>query len=239
MQLHQETSNRQGVIAIRSFEKEISEGLSNLFITEYREVNVFSVYSDLTKNLQAYKVLSKSSLGDDSWLNSGFNKKLRMDFNPDFSFIPGKFATAGTDMPDGEIAIEFQHVNGYMHYSGGLLKYHAGLKTDAVYLYRTADTYSVFVFQGRVCVFANSFKCENENEVLYFILNALDINGMKQENTSLRLDFSLIETHVLPDYFRPYFMSVEPLRLVHPDIDDQIPMLHEMLFPNYLLSLCV
>jgi hypothetical protein len=237
---HQEIDNKD-IMAIRYFEKEISETLSNLLITEYTDVTVLSIYSDLTKNLSAYKVLDKLGLSEDSWLNGVFNKKIRVDFNPGFSFIPKKFVSSGSEAmaSDGEIEIECAERPDHVHYSMGLLKHHAQKRQDAIYVYKSSNSYSIFIFQGKNCVFANSFKCENEFEVLYYILNALDVSRMGQETTSLYLDYSLLGDKQMMDLLQPYFMTVGPLRLDHHEIDPRIPLLPEMLFPNYLLSLCV
>jgi hypothetical protein len=240
MLLQQETVNRQDIIAIRSFEKEVSENLSNLCITEYADFIVMSVYSDLTRNLQAYKVLQKSGIHEDSWMTASFNKKIHMDFNGSFNLIPRKLASQGGDdsEPETEIEVEYAHAPGYVHYSKGLLKHHAYHKDNAVYVYRNQDNYSIFVFKGRHCVFANSFKCENELELLYFLINSLEINSMSQEDTSLFTDYSMMENPGLMEFLQPYFLEAKTLRLEHDGIDDLIPNLHEMLFANHLLSLC-
>jgi len=241
MLLHQESENRQDIIAIRYFAKDISESLSNLLITAYNHFDILSIYSDLTKNLLAYKVLNKSDLGTDSWVNSGMNKTVFMDFNPVFNFVPGKFATAAYDnnSSEEEIKIMYDKIPGQVHYSEGLLKYHQALRDDAVYLYQNGDNYSIFIFRGKDCVFANSFTCGNAHEVLYFILNALQINEIDPLMLVLRADFSVLESSQLLEFFTPYFKQVAALRLDHPEIDNMIPELHEMLFANHLLSLCV
>jgi hypothetical protein len=238
---HQETGMKQDVMAVRVFEKEISEALSNLFITEYSDVNVLSVYSDLTGNLLAYKVL-QSALDEDPWLHGGFNRKLTMDFHTGFNFVPGKFADNSINNGGAghqEIGIEYPATEGKVHYSKGLLKYHGSKKSDAVYVYRILNTYAIFVFKGRDCVFANSFTCTNELELLYFIVNSIDLNGMRQDEVSLYLDYSMLRNERIMEFLQPYFPGIYPLRAEHPQIDTMIPFLPEMLFPNQLLSLCV
>jgi hypothetical protein len=238
---HQETGIKQDVIAIRVFEKEISEALSNLFITEYSDVNVLSVYSDLTGNLLAYKVI-KSSLDEEPWLHAGFNRINYVDFHTGFSFIPGKFMTIeadGTGPEQTEIGIEYPITEAKLHYSKGLLKYHGTKKDHAVYLYRILNTYAIFVFKGRNCVFANSFNCTNELELLYFIVNSIDLNGMRQDEVSLYLDYSMLRNEKTMEFLKPYFLGIYPLKVENPAIDTMLPFLPEMLFPNQLLSLCV
>jgi hypothetical protein len=76
-------------------------------------------------------------------------------------------------------------------------------------------------------------------ELLYFLVNALEINDMSQEQTSLYADYSMLENPNWMDFLQPYFLEAKPLKLVHGEIDSHIPDLPEMLFANHLLSLCV
>jgi hypothetical protein len=235
---HQEAGVKQDVIAIRVFEKEISEPLSNLFITEYSDVNVLSIYSDLTGALLAYKVI-KSSLDEEPWLHAEFKHISYVDFHTGFNFIPGKFISTPADGGQMAIGIEYPATEGKVHYSKGLLKYHGTKKDNAVYLYRILNTYAIFVFKGRDCVFANSFNCSNELELLYFIVNSIDLNGMRQDEMSLYLDYSMLRNEKTMEFLKPYFPGIYPLKTENPAIDAMIPFLPEMLFPNQLLSLCV
>jgi hypothetical protein len=237
--LHQENGIKQDVIAIGAFEKEISESLSKLMITSYNDVDVLSVYSDLTNQLLAYKILGKSSLENDPWVQAGFRNRLQMDFNTSFTFIPSKLAHPGAHHPgDLDIAIEYHKQGGSAHYSEGLLKYQASVKEDSVCVYKVLNTYSVFIFTGKNCVFANSFNCSNELELLYFIINAIEVSGLSQEKVSVYLDYSIVRNEKNIEFLKPYFPAVKPLRLEHQDIDPLIPFLPEMLFANQLLSLC-
>ena len=241
MILQQESANKQDILAIRCFEKEIAENLSNLLITEYANTCVLSVYSDLTKALQAYKVLAKPGLSSDPWVNASFHKQCHMDFDTLFDLVPRKFSPDAGEagLSDQDIDIEYRKKTGHVHFAEGLLKYHDTRREDAIYVYRFNGIYSIFAFQAKRCVFANSFRCENETELLYFILNAMEINGLSQEKTRLYTDYSLMADHRLMEFLKPYFAEVKTLALEHDGIDTLIPELPELLFANHLMSLCV
>jgi len=239
----QDIGNKQDVIAIRYLEKEIQEAISNLFVTEYHDASVLSVYSNLSMQLLAVKVLSRTPLQSDPWLEMPFNKIRKVDFNPLFSLVPAKFATPGINRglaQDEPVYVQVNLAPDNIHYVQGLLKHHGQHATasNTMYIVQLADVYIMVLFKGKECVFANSFTCTSEHEVLYFILNALANADIAQRDTALLMDYSMISSIKFKDFFSPYFQSVEYLRLGQNELGNEIPYLHEMLFPNYLLSLC-
>lgn len=243
MLTHHDIGNTQDVIAIRYFEREIQEAISNLFVTEYHDASVLSVYSNLSRQLLAVKVLNRVPLQSDPWLNMPFNRISRVDFNPLFSLVPVKFATP--DINHGLAQDELVYVDvklgpGRIHYVQGLLKHHSlhNAADNTLYMARLEGIYIMVLFKGKECVFANSFNCTTEHEVLYFMLNAMLNTEISQRDTVVLMDYSMISSTKFKDFFNPYFQSVDYMRLGQSEIGNEIPYLHEMLFPNYLLSLC-
>ena len=241
--LSQHEIGHKDIIAIRYFEKEIQEAISNLFITEYNDVTVLSIYSSLSKKLLALKVLNTSPLRSDQWLDLPFHKITRMDFNPRFSFIPKKFMdmAGANSIQEGEsVYVDVQMGEGHEHFTRGILEFHSQqlVSGNTLYVSQVEGVYIMVLFKGRTCVFANSFTCVNEQEVLYFMLNALSVNELAQGDTVVKLDYSMITSQKFREFFAPYFRSVDFLRVEQHEIGNEIPYLQEMLFPNYLLSLC-
>lgn len=243
MLTHQDIGNKQDVIAVRYFEKEIQEGIANLFITEYHDASVLSVYSNLSKQLLAVKVLSRTPLQSDSWLDLPFNSISRVDFNPRFSLVPSKFATPGINqglVQDEPVYVDARMGPGHVHYVRGLLKHHSqhAVSGNTIYIAQLTGVYIMVLFKGKECMFANSFNCATENEVLYFMLNALSNAEIPQRDTAVLMDYSMISGIKFQEFFSPYFQLVDYLRLEYAALGNEIPYLQEMLFPNYLLSLC-
>lgn len=243
MLTHHDIGNKQDVIAIRYFEKEIQEAISNLFVTEYHDASVLSVYSDLSRQLLAVKVLSRAPLQSDPWLELPFNKIARVDFNPRFSLVPAKFVTPRINeglSQDEQVYVDANMGPGRIHYVQGLLRHHGQYHGagNTLYIAQLTGVYIMVLFSGKECVFGNSFSCASENEVLYFMLNALSNADIPQRETSVLMDYSMISSVKFKDFFSPYFQHVDYLRLEQSELGNEIPYLHEMLFPNYLVSLC-
>lgn len=241
MPLLTETGSKRFTIAEGFFETGVSENLCKLFISELRDFTVYSLYNDLSNKLLAYKLIRRNDELEEPWLSAPFLKTIRVDFNPDTEIIPDKFSEVQSNGGDGDsISVHPPSANGYMHYAKGLFKYNAFLDDNLkVYLFRQDLNLVIYIFEGRKCCFSNTFVCQNETEMLYFILSSLELSGNSQDNAAVYLDYYLASDPEFTRFIRQYFRSVKNMKPLMADPDPEIPFLSELLFPNYLLSLCV
>lgn len=242
MPLPTETGSKKHIVAEGYFETEINPALSQLFITDYTDFRVLSLYSDLSMQFLAYKVIHRHAGNEDFWLSTAFAKSIQADFNPDFELIPAVFdyPLANQLSAKAGFTVNPASEKGYLHIAYGLSLFNAGRKdADNLYVFRSGSVYTIFAFREKVCLLANAFQCKSEDEVLYFILNAMHICELEPNRTSVYIDYNTAADTSLKSYLKPYF---RPLLHMKPDMenpDAEIPFLPELLFSNYLLSLCV
>ena len=241
MPLPTETGSKKYTVAERAFETDVSEKLCRLFVSDFKDFQVLSLYSDLSKRLLAYKILQQNDGPQDVWLSTGFLETIRVDFNPVFELVPHQFSATSAEKATFNPAytVECHTSPGFRHYAEGLYAHNAK-RTEAVrvYLFQNDTNLNILIFEGRNCVFANSFVCQSETEMLYYLLSALQVAGINQDAASVFLDYNLYTDGKTAAFLTPYFTSLQSMVPDMENPDPEIPNLTELLFPNYLLSLC-
>jgi hypothetical protein len=235
MPLPTETGSKKYIIAERFFETGVQDHLCKLFVSNFQDFQVLSLYSDLRNELLAYKVIQQNSDLIDPWLETPFMKIQKVDFNPSFDIIPN-------------IASENNRHNfnivplspfGHLHYIEGVFEYNLAFQEHTkIYLFKQNSDVNILVFQNEKCMFSNSFTCKSDTEILYFVLNALEITNLDKNLANLYLDYNLSKDSSFVNFVKPYFVSVKSLQIPMDNPDPEVPFLMELLFPNYLLSLC-
>ena len=236
-----ETGSKKHIVAERYLETGVAESLSNLFVSNYPSFKVLSLYGDLSKRLIAYKILHQSEDVSDPWLETEFKEVITVDFNPEFNLVPIKFSdnakVVGSDIGFhiiGDVSISSNH------FAYGIASYNAlRMESTKVYLFQQNNSLNVMIFKDRSCVFSNSFVCQNETEILYFVLNALESSDCTQGEANVFLDYHLASNESVRSFLSPYFKSVSNLRLENAFLDEEIIDLPELLFINHAMSLCV
>jgi hypothetical protein len=234
-----ETVSKKHIIAERYIETGVADSLSNLFVCDYADFKVLSLYSDLSKRLLAYKILHQSEEANDSWFDAEFNKTVRVDFNPNYTLVPSQFSTV-INLNDSEFGfhIEGNHIASN-HFVHGIAKYNAlRFESIKVYLFKSVSILNVLIFKDKTCLFSNAFPCHNETEILYFVLAALEASDCTQEHANVFLDFDLGLNESLSTFLMPYFKSISTLKFEGDGLDEEILNLPELLFVNYAMSLC-
>ena len=235
-----ETSSKKHILAERYLETGVAESLSNLFVCNYSNYKILSLYSDLSKRLLAYKILHQNADANDAWLDIEFNKTTMVDFNPNFKLIPSQFSNT-LSLSDAEFGfkIEGDHI-AQNHFVHGVAKYNAlRFESVKVYLFKSESILNVLIFKDKTCLFSNAFTCHNETEILYFVIAALESSECTQEHANVFLDFELGVNKPVSEFLMPYFKTVSPLRYEGEGLDEEILNLPELLFINYAMSLCV
>ena len=122
----------------------------------------------------------------------------------------------------------------------GIVNYNAlRFETVKVYLFKCESVLNILIFKDKTCLFSNAFSCQNETEILYFVLAALEASDCKQDDANLFLDFNLTSNDEVVSFLMPYFKSVSALKFESDVLDEEILDLPELLFINYAMSLCV
>lgn len=235
-----ETGSKKHILAERYLETGVAESLSNLFVCNYSNFKVLSLYSDLSKRLLAYKILHQNADENDAWLDTEFNKTTTVDFNPNYKLIPSQFSIAlGSNDAEFGFKIEGDYIR-QNHFLYGVAKYNAlRFESVKVYLFKSESTLNVLIFKDKTCLFSNAFTCHNETEILYFVIAALEASECTQEHANVFLDFELGVNKPVSAFLMPYFKSVSALRFEGEGLDEEILNLPELLFINYAMSLCV
>ena len=233
-----ETGSKKHIIAERLPDTGVVFSLCNLFISDIGGFKVLSLYSSLSKRLEAYKILTSEDAAHDAWLNNaGFNAVYHCSFNPDFEIIPSAFQSE--EMPRYGADFFIQSEGKGIHILYGIHRWMHENTGSRIYIASINDILTVAVYHNNSCLFANSFSYKDQTELLYFIVNAMQVSGVKQEETTLVLDYHCSHKYGLVEFLTPYFLHVQSLKVPFEDPDPEIEDLPELLMPNHLISLCV
>ncbi|MFM6984539.1 MAG: DUF3822 family protein [Chitinophagaceae bacterium] len=233
-----ETGSKKHIIAERFLDAGISVQLCNLFVADIADFKVLSLYSTLSRKLVAYKVITLADTAHEEWLNdsSVFNEVFYLNTDPDFELLPASFSEQVSKY-NSEFVVKTQ--NPGIHLIYGIHQWMQDHKGYTIFALGHSDLLSVLIFHNDKCCFANTFKYADQTEFLYFVINAMQLVGVKQEEAHLKLDYQCFHKYGLPEFLSSYFLSVEPMQLPFEDPDPEIDNLPELLMPNHLLSLCV
>lgn len=241
MQLPTETGNKKFVIAERFPDNGMPENLMNLYVSDLEHFKILSLYSSLSRQLLGYKVFTQADDIEDEWLNSSsFNSVEHLNLDPDFELIPKAFSSDSAGSPESEILVSLNNKKEGIHIAYALDKWASSINiTNSVVLLNQSDLISIFVIGDRKILFANTFKYSDFTEILYFIINAIQLSEISQENTTLYLDFEMMRNLSFVEFVSPYFMDVAPLKVPFENPDPEIEILPELLFTNHIMALCV
>ncbi len=244
-QTQNETGNKQHILAEDSLGNHLIPSLNNLFIAEYGDCTVLAVFSCLEKKLLAYKITlpAENLKVKEPWLTEDFNSVTTLSFSHEFEITPLLFSNEtfnGQNIIDRFlVAYKTDNPEGSIHYISALIGYHLiKKKHHQIYLFSQSDCYSFILMDGDQCLLANSFICDSENEVLYFLLNTLNISDILPSDTTLLIDYSLAKNTSLLAFLSPHIASTEFLEFSFEGMDQAIPQLPEKLFACYAASLC-
>lgn len=234
-----ESNSKKHIIAERVLDNGISLKLCNLFVSEISDFTVLSAYSSLSKQLVAYKILTSADAMQDQWLSEAiFNEGYKVGFNPDFELVPNKLSQVINPLnPDFKILEHVNHTE--LHLLYGIDKWMKDVKGKKVFVFGRQDLITIVVYLDGQCLFANSFSYSDQTEILYFIINAIQICELKQDEVELILDYFCSHKFGLIEFFKPYFTSVKALQIPFENPDIEIQDLDQLLMPNHLGALCV
>ncbi len=240
MHLYSDSNNKKHVMAERMLDPGIPSNLCNLFIYQVLDYTVLSLYSALSKNFVGYKVLMNTpSLDEDPLMSQTYNSKFMVSSDPDFELIPKAFNADVSDNFSPDLVVNTALKKTDVHLAYGIEKYSESLESPAVWLFVHENIVSVIISNHKSLVFANSFTFNDQTELLYFVVSALNITDIKQDDARVYLDYAAMNKFGLSDFLQPYFKSVEPLELPFENPDPELEILPVLLAPNHLASLCV
>ncbi len=238
--LQNDIGNKQNLQAEAYFEDNITLSLANLYIIEYSDCIVYSVYHIQSKNICAYAIYSNFNYeNDNQWQFLSFNQIVKISLNTNYEVVPKSFIEQNERLLSNEVAfIEYEGKED-AHILDGIFQFHIkNILENAVYLYHFNGIYSITLFKNKDLILSNSYECKDENEVLYFITNALQVNGIEKDSVRLYYDYSIIAKESLLQFLNPFFNKI--LALKHPNVEDEyLPNIGEKLFAGYAISLCV
>lgn len=236
-----ETGSKKHVIAERLLDSGVPLNLCNLFVSDYGNLKILSLYSALSKKFLGYKVFNTSDVDADDWLyNQNFNGVYHCDFNPDVELIPNVFASsAETASANHNFVIDANLKTNHIHFLNGLASYFANSAGTDLVLMLHHDLLSLAAFDKGKCVFYNVFPCNDLTEMLYFTVSALHTAGLPQLETHVHLDLQSFQVKGLTEILDPHFNQIDALKIPSGNPDQAIDYLPELLFFNYAVSLCV
>ncbi len=246
MQINQETGSKQHILAEDTLGNTIVPSLCDLFIATYADCIVMAVFSCLEKHLMAYKIMLPVATPEEkeSWYGENFNRRVDITFTHEYEITPELFSThpyPAQDLRNG-ILISYQASSNssHLHYLTALIAYHNTSKTNnQIYLFCKEDLYTILLMNGEDCLLANTYVCKNEHEVLYFILNSLQISDILPSESTLNMDHSIAIDDTLSRFLSPHIAQSTILNYSYEGINPEIPRLAEKLFACHAASLCV
>lgn len=226
-------------MAERILDPGVPENLCNLIVSDLDEYQVLSLYSALSKSFIGYKVLLGQEQGEqDAWLRAGFNNIIRVGLDPDFELVPKGFSDSSEGYSN-EFSVQVPLKRNEIHVVYGLEKLVAESQEPGIWVFAQSDILSVFIAKDRRIVFANSFSYHDQTELLYFIVSAMSLSELKQEEVNLYLDFRAYKKFGLREFLQPYFKSVSGMSVPFDNPDAELEELPYLLACNHLVSLCV
>lgn len=231
--------DKKHVLAEQTLESGVAEGLCNLYVCDYNQFKVLSLYSDLNRHLIAYKVLHQGDYYQEPWLNQSFRSVQQVDFNLDIQLLPAHFAQGNVKETVPFVVEGRQASINSNHFIYGISRYNE-LRPELikVYLFKHEQYFNIIIFKEKACVFCNTFNCQNDTEMLYFTLSALQTVECKQDDAAVFIDYPLSTLPQTAAFLKPYFKSVQVLQMDMDLSEDDFEQLPQLLFINYAMSLC-
>lgn len=239
MQLSPENGEKKNIIAERILDSGIPNNLCNLFVCDFDDFRVMSYYSALSKKFIGYKVLISQGFSFSNTSEEAFNAIYQVSLDPDFELIPKGFMENGASKLSTEFEVNTPLHRDEVHIAYGLEKLAAELNDPAVWVFSNEEILSIFIAKNKTLVFANSFAYKDQTEFLYFILNALSIADLRQEEASVFLDYRSMKKFGLMEFLGNYFHPIQPLAPPFENPDEELEDLPYLLAYNHLASLCV
>ncbi|MCC6818183.1 MAG: DUF3822 family protein [Bacteroidia bacterium] len=239
MNLSVNNENKKNVIAERIVDEGIPLNLCNLFVSVIDEFKVFSLYSALSKTFVGYKVVLNEDEYIDPILNQTYNAIYSITSNPDFEIVPKGFVSGKSPEIDANFNVDTTAITNEIHLAYGLGKLAQSSENAKIWIFTHAQILSIFIANHKQLVFANSFNYNDQTEILYFIINALSIAQINQNEADLFIDYSASKKFGLIEFLEPYFKSVSKLSVPFENPDPEIENLPYLLSINHMVSLCV
>ena len=232
-----ETGSKKHIIAERILDSGTSFQLCNLFVSDIGNYKVLSLYSILSKKLVGYKIVNLQDALQDDWLiNGGFNAVYNLNNHLDFELVPANFSQQTSNYNQSFYVVP---ESSGIHIMYGIDRFMQDHKDCSVLVLGHQDHAGIVIYNQHHCVFSNSFKYADHTELLYYVVNAMQISGIKQEDANVILDYHCAHQYGLIDFLSSYFKSVSAMTIPFENPDPEIQDLSELLMPNHLIALCV
>ena len=229
--------DKKHVIAEQLLRPDESINLCNLYRTDWQAFEVLSVYSTLSKQLLAYKVMHKGHAEFDEWLSMPFNQYLIVNQLPNVQILPNQF----TQRPKSEhlpFVIESQLPKGHQHILEGICQAQVQKGNGQnMYLLYDDNQMLLVVFNQKQLVFSNVFVANNEQECLYFIVAAMHAAQMQQDQVDVWVTYDLWQNAKMIDALKPYVKSIQCMQITG-EFGADLPDLKAWLLPNDLTAQC-
>src|SRR5690606_33021249 len=104
--------------------------------------------------------------------------------------IPKGFNALNQDNYSSEIVVKTALQKDEVHLAYGIEKMSKTIDSPAAWIFVHESVVSILIAKNKTLVFANAFNFHDQTELLYFIVNALHISEIKQDEVNLYLDFA-------------------------------------------------
>ncbi|MES2616860.1 MAG: DUF3822 family protein [Bacteroidota bacterium] len=242
--MHEHT-NKQHLLAEDSPAHEMIPSLCDLVHIHYPSCIALAAFSSKDKRMMSYKIaLPVTNITEvEPWFKENFNKITEVVTHTEYEVTPALFnSETFTDSKlSGQVSVNRTNaLPNTLHLVSALIDYHLiDKKAKQIYLFKNSTHYHILLMDGATCYLANTFKCDNNHEILYFLLNTIQISDLLPSETTLNIDYSIAEDQVLVDFIKPHFAFFNLLSapgIIHHPV---VPMLGEKLFGCYAAALCV
>lgn len=239
-----EPVNKQHLLAEDAPLHDMIPSLCDMFYYRSSNFIAMAVFSAGDKKMLSYKIALpvENIQAVEPWFNENFNTITEVATDTDYEAAPADFRNPekGDRRITGNVSINRpDHSNKSIHYMSVLIQYHLAEKKSAqLYIFSTASHYHILLMDRETCYLANAYKCDSHYEVLYFLLNSLQISDILPSDTTLNADISILENSALTDFIRPHFSQFTPLRVQGIAPHRVVESLAEKLFACNAAALC-
>jgi hypothetical protein len=229
--------DKKHIVAEQPLKADESINLCNVYRCDWEAYEVLSVYSVLSKQLLAYKVMHKGHADQDEWLSMPFNKKLLVSQTPKVQVVPNQFAqnNVSDQLP---FVIDSDLPKDHKHILEGIAQWQLQKGSgQQLFVWYQDNQLLVVLFNQKQLQFSNVFAANTEHEVLYFIVAAIQAVQMEQSQLTLTVSYDLWQNTALINFLKPYFQGADCLRLPY-ELDAELLDLTAWLMPNELMAQC-
>ncbi|MDP2176776.1 MAG: hypothetical protein Q8K70_12775 [Bacteroidota bacterium] len=235
MQLPQEIGNKQHVY----FEHQIATNTdfkqSILCVSSFYDSVLLSIHDSNYGNILGVRLCNKLDFKADSWFDFDFLKICYYPADVNFDIVPIDFT---------DLKLPFiKSINAESHkplFSKFVSNYKKSINSENYfYIEKWGNDYLFFLVISDKIVLSNQFMITSLDELVYHILNILELNNLKLEECDFYFHYNILEIQEVVSKLATYGIHVDFLKSQNINFKSDYPMIFERLFVNYNFVQCL